>query len=638
MLTCKKGSPLQLGVSTGREGVTFSVAIGEAKSCTLLLFQKNTKRIIHELQFTKEMITGSVAAMTVSGIRAEQYDYAYRMDDEVITDPYAKKIQENGEWGQLEEEPVTAAVACKRFDWGEDKAPEIPFHESILYRLHVRGFTKDKNSKVRHKGTFRGLIEKIPYIKSLGITMVELMPAYDFCEVMKSKETQLYSYNHDYGEDHSDYPVNFWGYAKGFYFAPKTAYAANRKDAPGEFKEMVKAFHASGIEVCMEFSFDFEENPMFILDCLRSWVLTYHIDGVHLFASDVVMRLIDADPILRKTKVFSWSLECLDGGRKTDEKHLASFNDGFMLTARKFLKGDEGQTGEMCRLLRYNPKYIASVNYIANHSTLTLMDLVSYNRKHNDANGENNGDGTDYNYSWNCGEEGPSKKRRVMELRKRQMKNALTFVMTAQGVPMLYAGDEYGNSQLGNNNPYCQDNEIGWVNWKNNAFNKEILEFTKKLIAFRKSHGILHMPDEMRMTDYMACGLPDMSYHGSTPWYSDYDYVNRHFAVMYCGKYAALDQTEDADYKQTEDLYIAYNMFWEPLTFGLPNPEEKRQWKFALATDEKMHSVEEINEEAKKRSVMVPPRSILILAAAKKDEKKDDIKPVKTVRNAKHAR
>ena len=176
------------------------------------------------------------------------------------------------------------------------------------------------------------------------------------------------------------------------------------------------------------------------------------------------------------------------------------------------------------------------------------------------------------------------------------------------------------------------------MNWKNNAFNKEILEFTKKLIAFRKSHGILHMPDEMRMTDYMACGLPDMSYHGSTPWYSDYDYVNRHFAVMYCGKYAALDQTEDADYKQTEDLYIAYNMFWEPLTFGLPNPEEKRQWKFALATDEKMHSVEEINEEAKKRSVMVPPRSILILAAAKKDEKKDDIKPVKTVRNAKHAR
>ena len=616
MLTCKVGTPLQLGVRICNNEITFAASLGKVKECSLLLFRKNTKTILHELPFTPEMIQGNVAAMTVSGIRPESFDYAYRMDGEIITDPYSKKIRENGKWGTLPQEPVTSPITIGEFDWQKDAPLQIPFQNTILYRLHVRGFTKDKTSKCRNKGTFRGITEKIDYFKELGITMIELMPAYDFCEVMQPSSANRVSYAHDYGENKDDYMINYWGYtSKGFYFAPKTAYAADRKDAPGELKEMVRRLHENGIEVCMEFYFDFDANPVFVLNCLQYWVTEYHLDGIHLFASDVVMQMLKADPILARTKIFSWSLEGLNDEKYQICKHMASFNDGFMMTARKFLKGDEGQTGEMQHKLRYNPKYIANVNYIATHSTFTLMDLVSYDRRHNEANGEGNADGAEYNYSWNCGEEGPSKKRRIVELRKKQMKNALAFVMTAQGVPMLYAGDEFGNSQLGNNNPYCQDNEIGWVNWKPNVVNKEIFEYTKQLIAFRKAHPILHMSQELKGMDYLSCGLPDISYHGNNPWYSEYDYVNRHFAVMYCGAY-----TKEDGLPEDDDLYVAYNMHWEPQSFGLPKPRERRDWTLCFSTEGKGCRPEAYEQMIKEKMVLVPPRSIVVLKAVKNEQ------------------
>ena len=237
---------------------------------------------------------------------------------------------------------------------------------------------------------------------------------------------------------------------------------------------------------------------------------------------------------------------------------------------------------------------------------LTLYDAVSYDKKYNQANGENNRDGAVYNYSWNCGAEGDTRKRKINELRKHQIKNALSLVLLSQGVPMIYAGDEMCNSQKGNNNPYCLDNEISWTNWNTTAMAKEILDFTKKLIQFRKQHKILHLSSEPRLMDYKSYGLPDMSYHGSKAWYADFSHFNRHFSVMYCGKYATIDGKEDE-----ADLFIAYNMFWEMIKFGIPSARNKRQWKVVFATDSGFKEPSDGIE----RMLQVPPRSIVVLMA-----------------------
>ena len=247
---------------------------------------------------------------------------------------------------------------------------------------------------------------------------------------------------------------------------------------------------------------------------------------------------------------------------------------------------------------------MAIVNYVANHNTFTLYDSVSYDRKYNQPNGENNRDGAVYNYSWNCGAEGDTRKRKIMDLRKKQIKNALSLVFLSQGVPMLYAGDEMCNSQKGNNNPYCLDNEISWTNWNKTAMAKEIFEFTKNIIKFRKEHKVLHLKNETRQMDYKSYGLPDMSYHGTKAWYGDFSHFNRHFSTMYCGKYA-MDETGSDE----ADMYIAYNMYWEEQSFGIPSARNKRKWKVAFSTSHNQKS-EEVG-----RTFNVPGRSITVLIA-----------------------
>ena len=357
----------------------------------------------------------------------------------------------------------------------------------------------------------------------------------------------------------------------------------------------------------MEYFFPEGTNPTLILDALHYWVMEYHIDGIHANCEKAVMKMIQTDNLLSTTKIFTYNFATdTDFYAKVENKNLANFNDDFMVSARKFIKGDEDMLNTISYKIKANPPAVAVVNYVANHNTFTLYDAVSYDKKYNQANGENNRDGAVYNYSWNCGAEGDTRKRKINELRKHQIKNALSLVLLSQGVPMIYAGDEMCNSQKGNNNPYCLDNEISWTNWNTTAMAKEILDFTKKLIQFRKQHKILHLSSEPRLMDYKSYGLPDMSYHGSKAWYADFSHFNRHFSVMYCGKYATIDGKEDE-----ADLFIAYNMFWEMIKFGIPSARNKRQWKVVFATDSGFKEPGDGIE----RMLQVPPRSIVVLMA-----------------------
>ena len=373
---------------------------------------------------------------------------------------------------------------------------------------------------------------------------------------------------------------------------------------------MVKAFHKAGIEVIVEMFFPYDAGINMIRDCVRYWVVEYHVDGIHLNCSDAVLEAVANDPLLSRVKMFTTYWNGAAG--KRSYKNLANYNHGFMDCARKLLKGDENQLNEFVSRVKMNDNNTAVINYIANNNGFTLMDLVSYDRKHNEVNGENNRDGEDFNNSWNCGVEGKCRKKKVVELRRQQIKNALMMVLLSQGTPLIYAGDEFGNSQSGNNNPYCQDNEISWLNWKNLDSNKEIFEFVKELIAFRKEHRILHMAEPLRDMDYKSCGYPDISYHSDNAWFASFENYNRHFGIMYCGKYAV-----DAEGKEDDFIYVAYNLHWEKHKLALPTLPDGYRWDVVMSSVE---NGENLKKEAKKailsadeRAVEVAERSIVVL-------------------------
>jgi len=285
-----------------------------------------------------------------------------------------------------------------------------------------------------------------------------------------------------------------------------------------------------------------------------------------------------------------------------------------MIHARKFLKSDEDQVGPMTYHMKHNPLNFGVVQYVANQNSFTLMDTVSYDRKHNEANGEHNQDGTDYNYSWNCGYEGKTRKKKINRMREKQIKNILLFLMLSQGTPMIMAGDEMGHTQQGNNNPYCQDNDVSWINWNDLNKNSEIYEFFKELVAFRKKHMILHMEQELRMMDYRSIGCPDLSYHSDRAWYTDCNHICRHFAAMFGGEYA-YPQKESKTIEQLpqRNIYVAYNMHWEIQQLGIPSAKKGYQWVKIMDTTERIGERTGNRQlqalHAEQRNVSVQPRS-----------------------------
>ena len=457
-------------------------------------------------------------------------------------------------------------------------------------------------------------------MKELGITTVEMMPPAEFDEIMEDAPGK----------------VNYWGYCCGHSFAPKAAYAGaapgQKKDPVKEFKTLVKALHKEGLELVVELYFDGTQSPSYVVDVLRFWAAQYHVDGIHLVGY-APLETIVKDPYLSDLKLWAKNWDEVrtatetDGGNRTKEekketgRRLSAYETGFMLDMRSFLKGDEGMLNQVALHVKDNPDAVASINYMANTNGFTLMDMVSYDHKHNEDNGEENHDGTDYNQSWNCGAEGPVRKKKIIGLRKRQLKNALAMLFLSQGTPLLMAGDEFGRTQKGNNNAYCQDNEISWLNWNLLDSHKGLYEFTKNLIAFRKKHSLFHRSTEPTLMDHKSVGLPDVSFHGEKAWCPDFERYSRQLGVFYSASYG-----ENTDGSEEPYFYTAYNMHWEPHAFALPNLPSGYIWHQVLDTaEDSMNGFLPSGKERHlddQKEALVLARSIQVFAGLKCPEKK----------------
>ncbi len=610
----QKGLPQLMGAQQFNDGYNFSVAVDDCQAASLLLYPKGSSEIWKEILLTEEFRTGGIAAVWIKHLGADDIEYNYRIDGKIITDPCAKAVTGRYEFGNRlpEEQRHSVRGMLSKRRPSEIPGVFIPYPDMILYKLHVRGFTSQRNSRTVSKGTFQGLTEKIPYLKDLGVTSVELMPAYDFIENREIRET-VASENGTAAVQAPAARVNYWGYTEGYYFTPKAAFCSGG-DCIAEFQHCVDEFHKAGMECLMEFYFSEKTNPLMMIEILRYWKLFYHIDGFHLVGDHIPIEIIAKDDLLRHTKILyqGFPIDDICRGKAPKIRNLAEYNSEFMISARCFLKGDENQVMRYICSNRRNPAACGIINYMACQDGFTLADTVAYNEKHNEENGEENRDGSVYNFSWNCGVEGPTRKLNVMELRKRQMKNAVLLLMLSQGTPMIYAGDERCNSQEGNNNAYCQDNPIGWLDWGRNKRCEEMWTFVKEAIAFRKHHPVLHMEREPRDTDYLSLGFPEVSYHSSRAWFSEMEPQSRSIGILYCGEYAA-----DQEGKPDSFIYIACNMHWNPYTFALPHLPEHKKWYLAVDTADKKregfcHDKVEVEPDEEKGFV-VSPRTIVVL-------------------------
>ena len=611
----KAGNPDCLGVTVNEKKVNFAVAVPDKKSCSLLLYRKDSGEMEASVPLSTQTRYGDIRTVTIEKLPADQYEYTYRIDGEEVLDPYARVLSGREVWGETQrpEGIVRCGIPTEDYDWEGDRPLELPFEECILYTAHVRGFTMHHSSRVRCKGTFRGIVEKIPYLKELGINQLELMPVYEFDETASKEEPMKLAQE---TVRQSGGRINYWGYGPGYYFAPKASYAWGQ-DPVEELKDLVKELHKNGIELILEFHFPQHTNPNLIVDCVKYWAREYHIDGVHVNSSGAPVSALAQEPALSWVKIYSegFPVEDIYSRNYTPTyKHLAEYHEGFAYTARRLLKGDGGQLGVFARLSRKNPSKCGVVNYISNHNGFTLADLVSYDEKHNETNGEENRDGADCNYSWNCGEEGPSCSPRIRKLRLRQSKNALAMVLLSQGIPLIYSGDECGNSQQGNNNAYCQDNELGWMNWDNGRMGAALYGFVKELVAFRRNHPALHQKETLRGTDYLCCGFPDLSYHGSRAWYGGFENGNRHLGILYAADYvAANSQGEQKD----DHIYVAYNHNSMPQEFALPTLPKEKKWYVAVDTGaEEADGIYAAGQEIllkEQKTIMVKECSIVVL-------------------------
>lgn len=560
----KEGSPFPLGTERKENGINFAIEVPKGKKCELLLYKKNQDSPEIRVEMLENENTGDIRFVFLSDLPEEICEYNYEIEEEVTIDPYVKQMtgteKFDGTW-DLTSHKVRGRLYTVSYDWEEDKRPGIPMNRVVAYSMHVRGFTKHVSSRVKHKGTFLGVTEKLPYLQELGINQIHCMPVYEF-------------------EPSSKY-TNYWGYGPGYYFAPKRAYAF--KDPVTELKDMVKACHKAGIEVILEMPFEGNVRKIYMMDCLRYYMQEYHVDGFILNPDVTPVDGVYGDPLLSGLKLL---------------KHQT----GFQNVMRRFLKGDEGMVGDVIYWLRRQAGAEGYYNYITNHNGFTLNDLVSYDAKHNELNGENNQDGPEYNYSWNCGAEGPSRKKAVMALREGQMKNAFFLVLLAQGTPCILAGDEFANTQKGNNNVYCQDNPVAWLDWNRLEKENQLFVFVKQLIKLRKAHPVLAQEKELRGMDQISCGVPDVSYHGEYAWQTPSEVSSRQLGVYYCGKMAG-----------DMDCFAAYNMHWLEHSFALPALPKGTQWYLAANTKEGILEKERLLEN--QREVVLKERTIAFFTA-----------------------
>lgn len=620
------------------------------KSCGIKLYpdSKDRNKEILTIELPKANKRGSIYSARFSGIEnIDSYtSYNYYEDDSYFCDPYAKHILGLESFGKyvaasdirarLENKSLSGTVD-KGFDWGKEKSPMIPYEESFIYLMHVRGFTKASSSNLpsSKRGTFNGIIEKIPYLKSIGVTSIELMPVIEMNEMdtddnsakLEGKTNILYSRNGSITDTNTmPSKLNFWGYKRGYYFAPRTAYCENTDDPVTEFKSFVKTMHDNGLEVILQFYFSENESESLIIDVLRFWRCTYHVDGFHLKGARIPIRLIAKEPLFTDVKIFYEWFDYGDiyKGQKPPVRLLGEYNNSFLYTARRFLKSDDNTVNDFLRCMIANGTDHGIVNYVADYEGFRLADLVSYEHKHNEENGENNKDGSDNNLSWNCGIEGRTRKQSILELRKKQIKNIMTMLFLSQGTPMLFGGDEFCNSQQGNNNPYCQDNEISYVDWKALDKNQDIFEYFRFLTELRFKYKLFHKKHPYKLMDYLSCGYPDLSCHGREAWRPDLSGHSHLLGMLYCGNY-------DSKVKDAPFIYVCYNMHWTKQEIALPKLPEG--YEFKLLSDTGMEKADSgfKEDEQKNLYVTMEERSVRIYLG----EKDPNYKPKKKTRGTK---
>ena len=657
-------------------GVSFTIHSHQATSCELLLFHRMAEEPYAVLPFPEHYRIGNVYSMIVFELDIEDFEYAYRMDGPFIPergiifnktkyllDPYARAVTGQSTWSERPQDDYQykARVVRDDFDWGSFKQSLMPMEDVIIYEMHVRGFTMDASSNVTHHGTFHGLMEKIPYLKELGITAVELMPIFEFDELRDRREVD------------GSVLIDYWGYNTVGFFAPNTSYTAgieyNREG--NELKRLIFELKRNGIEVFLDvvfnhtaegneggpfFSFKGIDNNIYylltpdgqyynfsgcgntlncnhpivqqmILESLRYWVTTYRVDGFRFDLATILGRNEDGspmskppllqslafDPILGKIKLIAeaWDAGGLyQVGSFPAWNRWVEWNGKYRDDIRSFLKGDNNIVRTAIQRIMGSPDMYeadgrgeyASVNFLTCHDGFTLYDLYSYSTKHNEKNGWNNTDGTDANYSWNCGVEGETDREDVIKLRNRLIKNACAVLMCSRGIPMFLAGDEFGNTQFGNNNAYCQDNIISWLDWNLLEKNRDIFEFFKAMIAFRKEHRIVR-------TDTSGCslGFPSVSAHGHEAWKEDFDMARQYAGILYAGR--------DKD-RNDDIVYVAINTYWEDQTVEIPKLNEELCWSMKINTFTETGLCD--GSQIISDTLLVPFRTVIVLVAVKK--------------------
>ncbi len=682
--------PVPFGATPLKQGVQFRIASRHARRVWLMLFNHpDADRPDEEFELNPERDRfGDVWHIFVKRARPGQF-YAYRMEgdpeeehgrffdpEQWLIDPYARAVAGGSRWGdtlglQVGEVPRYGPAFPKSvimeddFDWSSDMTPAIPLQDMILYETHVRGFTAHDSSGVRHPGTFRGLIEKIPYLQDLGINAIELLPIHDF------NEMEYYQANDPRRELR-----NFWGYSTRNFFSPHGRYAAGGVNGGQvrEFQELVLAMHQAGIEVVLDVVFNhtteggrggptssfrgidndiyyiMEEDGLhyrnytgcgntvncnhpvvrrFIVDCLRYWVEQMHVDGFRFDLASIFCRdqngdVLDRppiveelaeDPVLRHTKLIAeaWDAAGLYQVGSFPSPHWSEWNGRFRDDIRHFWNSDHAMLPALAHRLRgsddlYNHNHqtpLKSVNFITSHDGFTLHDLVSYNHKHNEANGEENRDGDNHNHSNNYGHEGPTDSPKIRAIRLRQMKNMVATLCLSQGVPMLLAGDEMGRTQQGSNNAYCQDNEISWVDWNLLDRHPDLHRFFQQAIQMR------HEFPALRAGRFLTAGddphaHPEMQWIGFDGKAPDW----HHGRCLAC--LLQLHDEEDPAAREADGIFFAINGRKEPRDLVVPRAPGQ-PWRIVLSTEEKTPVWTTFQQK-----IRLDGRSVLVLASTPK--------------------
>lgn len=651
-------------------GVNFTVSSRGATAIQLLLFHQGAPEPFAVLPFPPHYRMGHVYSMIVFDLDIQDFEYAYRVDgpyepqngllfdpSKYLLDPYAKVVAGQSQWGAHtpDNQRYRARVVRDDFDWGSTPQPLIPMEDLIIYELHVRGFTWHPSSGVQSPGTFSGLMEKLPYLEALGVNAIELMPIFEFDEMI------------DYREVNGEKLCNYWGYNTVSFFAPNTSYfAASERNREGdELKRLIQACKQRGMEVYLDVVFNHtaegsEHGPFFsfkgfdnniyylltpdgkyhnfsgcgntmncnhpmvrqmILDCLRYWVTSYRVDGFRFdlasilsrgetgepMAEPPLLKSLAFDPILGDVKLIAeaWDAAGLyQVGTFPAWNRWAEWNGRYRDDMRSYLRGDIGTAQAAALRLAGSPDIYgqanrknASVNFFTCHDGFTLHDLFTYNEKHNHRNGWNNTDGANNNHSWNCGVEGETDDPAINALRRRMVRNSFALLMCSRGIPMFLAGDEFGNTQFGNNNAYCLDDATSWLDWTLLEQNELLFRFFQYMICFRKAHPVLRSN-----VSNGTFGFPDVSFHGTSPFKDCFESQDHYVGVLFSGYTEATGP---------QAVYVASNAYWEQLTITLPTLPPSIVWEQAVDTWEQVQAPCHLEGN----QFVIRPRSVMVFVA-----------------------